>query len=249
MNELVFTRNDQVVTSSRNVARDFGKGHREVLRAIDNIINSGAVQDCTTLFYETTYVHEQNKQEYRQYLMNRDGFTLLVMGFEGREAMQFKMKYINAFNEMEKELKQPKSIEDLIILQAQSMKDVKQRLSEIEKTQEGYKKVISINNKNWRDDVNRILNTIARKNGGIYKQIRKESYSRLESRGRCDLERRLDNKIERLVQEGATKTKINNTNKLDIINDDPKLLEIYLAIVKEMAIEHGVEKELAWWKA
>ena len=109
MSDLVFLNNDQVVTSSRNVARDFEKGHREVLRAIDNIIKSGAVQDCTTLFHETTYVHEQNKQEYRQYLMNRDGFTLLVMGFEGRKAMQFKMKYINAFNEMEKVLKQPNS--------------------------------------------------------------------------------------------------------------------------------------------
>jgi len=109
MNELVFMNNDQVVTSSRYVARDFEKGHREVLRAIDNIIKSEAVQDCTTLFYETTYVHEQNKQEYRQYLMNRDGFALLVMGFTGRKAMQFKMKYINAFNQMEKVLKQPNS--------------------------------------------------------------------------------------------------------------------------------------------
>src|SRR5690625_4303958 len=77
--------------------------------SIDNMIKSDAVQDSTTLFYETTYVHEQNKQEYRQYLMNRDGFALLVMGFTGRKAMQFKMKYINAFNQMEKVLKQPNS--------------------------------------------------------------------------------------------------------------------------------------------
>lgn len=109
MNQLVFKNNDQVVTTSRNIARDFEKGHREVLRAIDNIVKNEVVQDCTSLFHETTYVHEQNKQEYRQYLMNRDGFTLLVMGFEGRKAMQFKMRYINAFNQMEQELKQPNS--------------------------------------------------------------------------------------------------------------------------------------------
>lgn len=112
MNQLVFKNNDQIVTSSRNVARDFEKGHREVLRTIDNIVNNGSVQDCTSLFHETTYVHEQNKQEFRQYLMNRDGFTLLVMGFTGRKAMQFKMQYINAFNQMEQELLKPKVLTD-----------------------------------------------------------------------------------------------------------------------------------------
>src|SRR5690625_7109033 len=77
--------------------------------SIDNMIKSDAVQDSTTLFYETTYVHEQNKQEYREYLMNRDGFTLLVMGFTGKQAMQFKLDYMNAFNRMEQQLKQPHS--------------------------------------------------------------------------------------------------------------------------------------------
>lgn len=114
MNQLVFKNNDQVVTSSRNIARDFNKGHREILRTIDNIIEKGDVQNCTDLFYESTYIHEQNKQEYRQYLINRDGFTLLVMGFTGRKAMKFKMQYINAFNEMEKELMKPSNTKLLL---------------------------------------------------------------------------------------------------------------------------------------
>lgn len=105
MNQLVFKSNDQVVTSSRNIARDFEKKHQHVLRDIDSL--KGVVQNWTDLFYETTYIHEQNKQEYRQYLMNRDGFTLLVMGFTGKTAMKFKLDYINAFNEMEKELTKP----------------------------------------------------------------------------------------------------------------------------------------------
>src|SRR5690625_758802 len=107
MNQLVFKSNDQVVTTSRNVARDFGKSHREVLRAIDNMASDGVVQNWATLFSETTYIHEQNKQQYRQYLINRDGFTLLVMGFTGKTAMKFKLDYMNAFNEMEKELTKP----------------------------------------------------------------------------------------------------------------------------------------------
>ena len=105
MNELVFKRNDQVVTSSRNIARDFEKTHKHVLEAIDSLMR--VAENSADLFYETTYTHEQNKQEYRQFLMNRDGFTLLVMGFTGRKAMRFKMDYMNAFNQMEKELTKP----------------------------------------------------------------------------------------------------------------------------------------------
>lgn len=103
MNQLVFKENNQVVTSSRNVARDFNKQHKHVLESIDAM--KGVAENWADLFYKTTYVHEQNKQQYREYLINRDGFTLLVMGFTGRKAMQFKMKYVKAFNEMEQQLK------------------------------------------------------------------------------------------------------------------------------------------------
>ena len=61
------------------------------------------------MFYETTYHNEQNGQDYKMYLMNRDGFSLLVMGFTGTEALEWKIKYINAFNEMEKKLQESSS--------------------------------------------------------------------------------------------------------------------------------------------
>ncbi|GGB41390.1 antirepressor [Lentibacillus populi] len=111
MNQLVFKNNNQIVTSSRNVARDFEKRHDHVTRDIDEIVKwlpkNG---DTQQMFLETTYIHEQNKQEYRQYLMNRDGFTLLVMGFTGKQAMDFKLQYMNAFNKMEQELKKPRAL-------------------------------------------------------------------------------------------------------------------------------------------
>lgn len=105
MSNIVFFDNDRVVTSSRNVAEDFGKQHKDVLESIDSTIE-GVAEKSADLFYETSYVHPQNKQEYRQYLMTKDGFTLLVMGFTGKKAMQFKLKYIEAFNSMEKQLKE-----------------------------------------------------------------------------------------------------------------------------------------------
>lgn len=122
MNELVFRNNNQIVTSSRNVARDFDKRHSHVLDAIDDLL--GVAENSGNLFHETTYVHEQNKQEYREYLMDRDGFTLLVMGFTGKEAMQFKLNYMAAFNEMESQLNKPMSPTELALLQAQNLHNI-----------------------------------------------------------------------------------------------------------------------------
>lgn len=56
------------------------------------------------MFYETTF--ENRGKQYPMYLMNRDGFTLLAMGFTGKAALEWKLKYIQAFNVMEKQLAQ-----------------------------------------------------------------------------------------------------------------------------------------------
>ena len=113
MNEIVVNRdgikvtyeNDQMLVSSLEVAKNFGKNHQHVMRDIRNLREG--VQNWTDLFYESTYVHEQNKQQYPMYLMNRDGFTLLAMGFTGKDALEWKLKYIQAFNGVEAKLNNP----------------------------------------------------------------------------------------------------------------------------------------------
>lgn len=108
MENLVEIRDNQVVVSSRQVAEYFGKEHRNILRDIEDIIIQGGMLNFehTQMFHKTTYINEQNKQQYPMYLMNKDGFSLLVMGFTGKEALKWKIKYIEAFNDMEQYLKQ-----------------------------------------------------------------------------------------------------------------------------------------------
>ena len=60
-------------------------------------------ENSATKFYQES-IHEYRGQRFPEYLMNRDGFTLLAMGFTGKDALQWKMKYIAAFNEMEQAL-------------------------------------------------------------------------------------------------------------------------------------------------
>ena len=73
----ITTSNGELVVSSRQVAENFGKEHSKVIRSIEGIANFG---DTQGMFHKVSYVNEQNGQEYKEYLMNRDGFSLLVMG-------------------------------------------------------------------------------------------------------------------------------------------------------------------------
>lgn len=105
--KLVFNEeHEQPVVSSRQVAEDFGKEHRNVLRDIDAMKD---VLNFEQMFYETQEPDSYGRRQ-RTYLMNRDGFTLLAMGFTGSNALEWKLKYIDAFNKMETELNSPERI-------------------------------------------------------------------------------------------------------------------------------------------
>lgn len=108
MNEIVYRgEGNQPLTNSKLVAEVFEKPHDNVLKAIRKILQVGIVKnDETPMFEETTYINEQNKQSYPMFIMNQDGFTLLAMGFNGKKAMEFKLKYIEAFNAMKRQIEQ-----------------------------------------------------------------------------------------------------------------------------------------------
>lgn len=92
------------VVTSLDVAETFGKEHRHVLEDVRRICDSLSTAEISALFYESDYVATNGKKN-PMYLMNRDGFTLLVMGYTGEKAMKFKLAYINQFNQMEELLK------------------------------------------------------------------------------------------------------------------------------------------------
>lgn len=104
MNELVF-RSDKgnPVTTSLLVAEKFEKEHFNVIRDIENLKKD--VLNFEGMFFESTYSDSYGRPQ-RMYIMNRDGFTLLAMGFTGKKAMNFKLEYIQQFNQMERQLKE-----------------------------------------------------------------------------------------------------------------------------------------------
>lgn len=109
MNELlpmITERDGKPVTTSRAVAEQFGKQHKNVIRDIENL---RATLDETEngkafnrLNFEPVTLPDAKGESRPAYLLTRDGFTLLAMGFTGAKAVQFKVAYINAFNRMER---------------------------------------------------------------------------------------------------------------------------------------------------
>lgn len=102
MNELVIMKDQQAVTTSLQVAEVFGKNHQHVLRDIDSLKD---VSNFGQMFSEGSEPDSYGRDR-RIYYMNRDGFTLLAMGFTGKKALGFKLKYIEAFNNMEEAIRE-----------------------------------------------------------------------------------------------------------------------------------------------
>lgn len=119
------------VTTSLLVAEKFEKDHKNVMRDIDNLVKD--VLNFEQIFYESSYPDSYGRSQ-RMYVMNRDGFTLLAMGFTGKKAMSFKLEYIQQFNRMEQSLKQLDfSNPDTVLMLAQNWKEEQQKRLEAEK--------------------------------------------------------------------------------------------------------------------
>lgn len=100
MEKLVIMKEKQAVTSSLQVAETFGKNHQHILRDVDALKD---VSNFGQMFVEANLPDSYGRNR-RAYYMNRDGFTLLAMGFTGKKALNFKLEYIEAFNHMESTL-------------------------------------------------------------------------------------------------------------------------------------------------
>lgn len=117
MKDLVYMEDGQIVTSSLDLASNFNKQHKDVLEAIDSKLQSAENSAYYKTMFATGNYKDSRGRYQRMYYLNRDGFTFIAMGFTGKRADEFKLKYIEAYNQMEKALKQnqvPMTVEEKI---------------------------------------------------------------------------------------------------------------------------------------
>lgn len=239
MNKLVFIDNGKTVTDSLTVALVFRKEHDKVMRDIRELECSEEFSLAN--FGESTYTNDRGRT-YPKYIITQDGFSFLVMGYTGKEAARFKEKYIAEFNRMREQIKPSvdltglsPQLQLLIAMEHRQLK-IEQRQQETESQLTTIKETFLQRDDNWRQKINGLLNGAARRSGMDHKEVRNLSYQTLKDRTNCKLETRLENLRNRLADSGATKTRIADANKLDVIESDKMLKEIYTTIVKELSI-------------
>ncbi|KHD86343.1 hypothetical protein NG54_03210 [Heyndrickxia ginsengihumi] len=252
MNQLVFIQNNQPVTDSITVAEVFGKDHGNVLKDIRKQIEYAGEEFAAVNFYAGEY-RDKNNQARPKFDLTEEAFTLVAMSYNTKEAVQMKVKFIQEFKRMREELLKPKAPQtplELMQMTINQMVEQEKRISSLESQVTETKKmasnitnIISINSVDWRDKVNVILKKIAKNWTGIepYRSVRNLSYDKLEKRAGCKLDVRLNNRKERAIAKGMSKSYVQKINKLDIIAEEKRLVEIYLQIVKEMAIQFKVD--------
>lgn len=249
MNNLVIMKDQQAVTSSLQVAENFEKQHKNIIQVIDKKMHSTENSaQYKTMFVEGTYKDKSGKQN-KMYYMNRDGFTFIAMGFTGVKADTFKLKYIEAFNQLENEHKQRQIDTEELSPELKMFNQIFKSVAnqELENKKLNHKvdniaEIVSLNTTDWRKTSQSIIRKIALAQGGYgaYKEVGSDAYAETDRRAGANLKIRLTNLKKNRLANGMSRSKVDKTNKLDVIDGDKRLKEIYMAVVKDFAIKNKV---------
>lgn len=186
-------------------------------------------------------------------LITEQGYLMLVKSFTDDLAWEVQRKLVSSYFNVHQAVNDQLSpelqaLQGLINQMVQKELADKERDRQIAKAQDTAQKAIETTEHikeavkpvfdNWRNEINSKFNRIQRNADCQFNVLRTEMYSELEHRAGCDLNRRIRNRRERMEESGCTKTEISALNKMDIIEDDKKLREIFSKIVAEYEIRY-----------
>ncbi|GIO23929.1 Rha family transcriptional regulator [Oceanobacillus sp. J11TS1] len=262
MNQLkVISHNGQLVTESREVAKMTDKTHAHLMRNIQGykqVLDPNPKLDSADFFIESSY-KDSNNQTRPCFLLTKKGCDMVANKMTGEKGILFTAEYVTRFEEMEKQLTSNKPEIDTTQLSPElqmmnqmfqavaknelETKEVKRLALQTQNEVNNISNIVSMNSDEWRSTTDVVLKKIAAKWTGVepYRSVRNLSYERFEKKAKCKLELRLNNRKERALAQGMSKTYINKINKLDCISEDKRLVEIYIQVVKEMAIQFKVD--------
>lgn len=189
-------------------------------------------------------------------IINESGLYSLVLSSKLPSAKKFKRwitkEVIPSIRKYGGYIAKPLNQLDILEQSIQIMKEQQRRLEEhdnrlakIESNIEQIKELEQINASNWRLYFGSVTRKIAKYYPCLdmenpYQAIRHEFYERLENEAHCNLNIRLKNKKERAYKAGLNKNKIKEINKLDIIEEDARLINSAIAVLKKMSIQYGI---------
>lgn len=254
MNQLtILTKGNQQVVDSREVAEMVGKTHAHLLRDIagycgiitnSNESNFGLVD----FFVESSY--QDSKGEVRPcYLLTKKGCDMVANKMTGEKGVLFTAAYVTAFEQMREHIQQTNlsglspQLQLLINMEMEQKRQAEQ-LATVEQKVDGIRDLVAINPNGWREDCRKLIARIAQTLGGMayIRDVNTEVYDLVDARAGVSLAVRLTNKRRRMADEGVCRSTRDKLSKVDVIADDKKLIEIYIKVVRELAVKYGVAR-------
>ena len=255
-----FGSNQKVV-----LAKTIAEIHRMETKHVNELINRSinrfkegidlldlkvVVQNDHNLLKDFGFTQMQISKANNIYLLSERGYAKLIKIMDSDLAWDIHDQLMEEYFSMREEKSKPVSQLDAIIAGLQATKKLQEKMEVVEQVQvqqqqaiQNIRNVVAINTTDWRKDTTNIINRIAMSRDGGAENIhiiRKESYDLLEKRANCKLSVRRKNLQRVMLENGVSKSKVDKITYLDVIERDNRLKEIYIAIVKEMAIKYNV---------
>ena len=247
----------------KEIAEIHGRDLKDINRNINNNIKrfiNGVdildlkVSELKSLSLELGYSNQSYANANNIYLLSERGYSKLLKILEDDVAWECYEKLVDGYFNMRAkestlntqnlspELQMFNKMFQAVANVELSNKELKEEITSTNVKLDGIKDIVALNSTDWKKDTSNLISKMALKLGGFehISDLRKESYNILNKRTGIKLETRLTNKRRRMADEGVCKSKRDKLNYIDIISEDKKELEVYLAIVKEMAIKYGV---------
>lgn len=178
-------------------------------------------------------------------LVTEQGYLMLVKSFTDDLAWEVQRQLVNGYFRVRKiatdlspQMQMLYGMLDQMAQTERNAKEAKEIAQKAVEATENIKEAVKPVFDNWREEVNKKFNRIQRNADKPFNALRVEMYSELERRAGCDLATRLRNKKQRMSESGCTKKEINDYNRMDIIEEDKKLREIFSKIVSEYEIKY-----------
>lgn len=178
-------------------------------------------------------------------LLTEQGYLMLVKPFGDDLAWEVQRQLVNGYfrvrqlaTDLSPQMQMLYGMLDQMAQTERQAKEAKEIAQKAIDTTENIKEAVKPVFDNWREEVNRKFNRIQRSADKPFNTLRVEMYSELERRAGCDLSTRLRNKKQRMAEGAFTKKQINDYNRMDIIEEDKKLREIFTKIVAEYEIKY-----------
>lgn len=236
-------QNNEQVVSARNLYQELGIKKRFSEWWSTN--SKGFVDGVDYTPY--LEVHPQNKQEIQNYAMILDMAKHLAIQTQSARGFEVRTYFIEVEKQYKNQLDTSSLSPELQFMNSVVNQLANQELAtkQLESKVDGITEIVGVSSTNWREDSNKLVNKIVRVHGGSpdsHREVRAMIFEEVDKRGGVSLQTRLTNKRRRMADEGVSKSRRDRLTKIDVIADDKKLIEIYVAVVKEYAIKYGVWK-------